>query len=117
MIALRFRSAARARIARVSSICWGVERFGEVGQSMLETVATHAARNSRGGGGGRGRAVSAPCSSRCFHQHSQRLGQPSWERVSAARRRGRGDLMARVKVTERGSIVYGGRVVSCQWLV
>src|SRR5688500_18325134 len=52
MIALRVSAAARARIS-IAARCWSaVERPGLEGQSMFPTVATHAARNSRGAGGG-----------------------------------------------------------------
>src|SRR5687768_1079332 len=38
--------------ARSSSFCCSVERPGLLGQSILETTAIHAPRNSRGGEGG-----------------------------------------------------------------
>src|SRR5215218_8902382 len=50
-MALRFRSTALSRMAFISESCWATGRPGLEGQSMLATVATHAARNSRGGGG------------------------------------------------------------------
>src|SRR5690349_9933951 len=53
-MALRFISLALSRIALISATCWATGRPGLEGQSMLATVATQAARNSRGGGGGGG---------------------------------------------------------------
>ncbi len=51
-IAFRFRSRARSRIAIASRFWTSVESPGFEGQSMFATVATQAARNSRGSGGG-----------------------------------------------------------------
>src|SRR5690242_2339431 len=54
--ASRCSAATLARRAISSAFCASVESPGFDGQSMLPTVATHTARNSRGTGGG---AVSA----------------------------------------------------------
>src|SRR5688572_24686897 len=52
MMALRFIALARSRIWMISSCCSAVLRPGLLGQSMLFTVATQEARNSRAAGGG-----------------------------------------------------------------
>src|SRR5215469_180927 len=52
MTAFIFNAAARSRMAISSAFCWSVVRPGLDGQQELPTVAIHAARNSRSGGGG-----------------------------------------------------------------
>jgi hypothetical protein len=51
-MALRFSRRAASTIALISARCCTLLRPGLLGQSMLATVATHIARNSRGAGGG-----------------------------------------------------------------
>jgi len=51
-IAFRFMALARSRMAIASACCCGAFRFCRLGQSMLATVETQAARNSRGAAGG-----------------------------------------------------------------
>ena len=52
MTAFRWAAWARFSMATASSFCVSVGSPGSLGQSMLATVATHTARNSRSGGGG-----------------------------------------------------------------
>ena len=52
MTALRFNFTAKSRRASNSSFCCWTGRPGFEGQSMLPTLAIHAARNSRRTGGG-----------------------------------------------------------------
>ena len=42
---------ARSRMAIASACCWGADKLGLLGQSILATVDTQAARNSRGAAG------------------------------------------------------------------
>jgi len=51
-MAFRFSALARSRIASTSACCFATGRLLRLGQSMLATVDTQAARNSRGAGGG-----------------------------------------------------------------
>src|SRR5690349_4258839 len=51
-MAFSFSRAARSRTATNSAFCSAVVRSFREGQSMLATVATQAARNSRNGAGG-----------------------------------------------------------------
>src|SRR5688572_12612123 len=51
-IAFRFIDLARSRIAIASACCCADGRPVLLGQSILATVDTQAARNSRGAGGG-----------------------------------------------------------------
>src|ERR1019366_8230474 len=52
MTAFNLSPAARSRMATSSDFCCAVVRPGLDGQQELPTVAIHAARNSRAGGGG-----------------------------------------------------------------
>ena len=52
MMVLRFKRTAASRRVTSSYFCSKTLRPGLEGQSMLATVATQAARNSRGGEGG-----------------------------------------------------------------
>src|SRR5450830_44878 len=51
-IAFRFNDLARSRIAMASACCLATGKLLRLGQSILATVDTQAARNSRGAGGG-----------------------------------------------------------------
>src|SRR3954465_7835679 len=53
MIAFRLSALARSRIRTASACCWAGVKLFRLGQSILATVDTHAARNSRGAAGGR----------------------------------------------------------------
>src|ERR1017187_10098914 len=52
MTQFNFSATARSRMARSSAFCCAVVRPDLDGQQELPTVAIHAARNSRTGGGG-----------------------------------------------------------------
>src|SRR5450830_277474 len=51
-IAFRFNDLARSRLAMASACCLATGKLLRLGQSILATVDTQAARNSRGAGGG-----------------------------------------------------------------
>src|ERR1017187_7546707 len=53
MTQFNFNATARSRMAMSSAFCCAVVRPDLDGQQELPTVAIHAARNSRAGGGGR----------------------------------------------------------------
>src|SRR5471032_3046661 len=59
-MAFRFSDLARSRMAIASACCFSVLRLLRLGQSILATVDTQAARNSRGAGGGRSPFGAAP---------------------------------------------------------
>src|SRR3982751_1858939 len=51
-MAFRFSARERSRMAMASACCLAIVRLLRLGQSILATVDTQAARNSRGAGGG-----------------------------------------------------------------
>ena len=57
MMAFRFIARARSSMLSISAFCCATGRPARLGQSMLATVETQAARNSRGAAGGRSGAL------------------------------------------------------------
>src|SRR4051794_34567015 len=88
------RSAtAFSRIAIISRFCSSTGSPGLLGQSMLETVATHAPRNSRGVGGG----APGPCTGACARAEEQAVSEVvvTSRRSRRAERRRREDAKRR----------------------